>query len=155
MPPPFIKDWLTDSRSVSWKHVSFINSQSVLRMFTVFLSGDDLVTENLLFFLTAASQTGSCRAYRKMWCRIRDAICWRWNNNDISGCSRRRRQPLRLRAGWRTERRRRRKEETRLPTRISSGEFTHMNDLILYYKRVYLYKLAADLPVFRRHLGNN
>lgn len=67
----------------------------------------------------SASQTGSCRACRTAWCRIRVDGCWRSNsNNSISG----RRRQLRPRAERRTRRRRRRKEETRRRSPISSGE---------------------------------
>lgn len=70
---------------------------------------------------TAASQTGSCRTFRKVWCRRTwVVIFWRSSSNSID--SRWRRLLLPLRAGQRTERRRRRKEETRLRRRFSSGD---------------------------------
>lgn len=69
----------------------------------------------------AASQTGSCRTFRKAWChRTWVGVFWRSNSNSID--SRWRRLLLPLRAGRRTGRRRRRKEETRLRRRFSSGD---------------------------------
>lgn len=70
---------------------------------------------------TAASQTGSCRTFRKAWCRRTwVGVFWRSNSNSIN--SRWRRLLLPLRAGQRTGRRRRRKEETKLRRRFSSGD---------------------------------